>query len=340
MNLNVKHGTLFAMLYAVMLSTAHADEARPPLANIENSIGMSLVLIPAGQFMMGTDESVESLRQGYPNYPERRLQDLSDERPQHKVEISHPFYMGKYLVTVGQFAKFIAQSGYVPESIRDQTGGYGYNPDYDPEKTERKDAFEGRNPRYSWKNPGFAQTDNHPVLNVTWNDATALAEWLSKKEHAHYRLPTEAEWEYACRAGTTTRYPNGDSPEGLSTIANTFDADAAANWPRFAGYALKSHDGYAFTAPVGSYPANGFGLYDMVGNAWEWTNDWYGEDTYAHSPLADPQGPAEGNVKVRRGGSWHTWALYARCAYRNWNTTTTRYTLVGMRLVRDVEPSN
>lgn len=337
----MKHGTisLLAILFSATVQCACAEE-RPPLpAMMENAIGMQLVLIPAGEFLMGTDESLASLKQAYPDYEERRLRDLDDERPRHKVRITRPFYLGKHLVTVGQFARFVAQSGYVPESIRDQTGGYGYNPVYDPEKTERKDAFEGRNPQYSWKTPGFPQGDDHPVLNVTWNDAQALAAWLSEKEKAHYRLPTEAEWEYACRAGSTTRYPNGDDPEGLSFIANTFDADAAPYWPRLAGHALKGHDGFAFTSPVGSFPPNAFGLHDMVGNAWEWTADWYGEDTYARSPLADPQGPASGQTKVRRGGSWHTWALYARCAFRNWNTPTTRYTLVGIRLVRDVTPS-
>ena len=325
------------MLLCTAWTSLHAAETSPLPATIENSIGMQMVLIPAGEFLMGTDESLASLKGAYPDYEERRLLDLDDERPRHKVVITHPFYAGKYLVTVGQFAKFVAASGYTPESIRDQTGGYGYNPDYDPQKTERKDAFEGRNPQYSWKNPGFPQADNHPVLNVTWNDAQALAAWLSKKEQVRYRLPTEAEWEYACRAGSTTRYPNGDDPEGLSRIANTFDVNAAPYWPGFASHALKNHDGFAFTSPVGSFPPNGFGLHDMVGNAWEWTADWYGEDTYAHSPLADPHGPADGEVKVRRGGSWHTWSLYARCAFRNWNATGTRYPLVGMRLVRDVE---
>ena len=326
-----------AVIIGMALSSAQAASPVSLPAALENSIGMQMVLIPGGEFMMGTGESLASLKAAYPDYEERRLQNLDDERPLHKVHISRPFYLGKYLVTVGQFARFVAESGYVPESVRDGTGGYGYNPSYDPETTERKDAFEGRDVRYSWKNPGFPQGADHPVLNVTWNDAVALAAWLSKKEHAHYRLPTEAEWEYACRAGSQTRYPNGDDPEGLSRIANTFDADAAPNWPQFASHALKSHDGFAFTSPVGSYPANNFGLHDMVGDAWEWTADWYGENTYSQSPVDDPQGPADGNVKVRRGGSWHTWALYARCAYRNWNTTTTRYTLVGMRLVRDSE---
>ncbi|MDY0107464.1 MAG: SUMF1/EgtB/PvdO family nonheme iron enzyme, partial [Giesbergeria sp.] len=223
-----------------------------------------------------------------------------------------------------------------PESEADGTGGYGYNPAYDPATTARGDAFEGRNPRYSWRNPGFAQGDDHPVVNVTWNDAQALAAWLSRTEGHHYRLPTEAEWEYACRAGTRTRYPHGNDPQGLVKTANTFDQDAAAFWPRWRQHALAGSDGYAFTAPVGRFVPNAFGLHDMLGNAWEWVSDWHGDRYYAHAPRTDPQGPQEGSVRVRRGGSWHTWSLYARCSYRNWNSPDTRYTLVGMRLVREI----
>ena len=228
-------------------------------------------------------------------------------------------------------------SGYTPESIADGTGGYGYNRAYDPAHSARGDTFEGRDPRYSWQNPGFTQDDTHPVLNVTWNDAVAMSRWLSQQEGKTYRLPTEAEWEYACRAGTSTRYYGGNEPGSLLQIANTFDADAAVNSPAWQPYAQPGHDGYAFTAPVGSFSPNAFGLYDMLGNAWEWTADWYDESYYAQSPAADPQGPADGSVRVRRGGSWHSWALYARCSYRNWNSAQTRYTLVGMRLLREAD---
>ena len=313
--------------------TAFSKPAKPqPLTN---SLGMTLMRIPAGSFRMGSDESVARLQKAYPLAERERLEALKDEAPVHRVRISHAFYMGQTEVTVGQFRRFLQVSDYVPESEADGTGGYGYNPDYDPAKSVRGDAFEGRNPRYSWRNPGFAQDDSHPVVNITWNDAQALARWLSEKEGRHYRLPTEAEWEYAARAGTRTRYHSGDAPLTLLKVANTFDASAKPLWPKFAANALAGNDGFAFTAPVASFRPNAFGLYDMHGNAWEWTNDWYGEDYYAHSPTTDPQGPKEGHVYVRRGGSWHTWALYARASYRNWNSPQTRYTLVGMRLVMD-----
>lgn len=314
-------------------SPATPGQASPQV--IENTLGMKFVRVPAGEFTMGSDEAPEALAASYPAYEHQRFVDLYDEAPKHRVRITRPFYLGQDEVTVGQFARFLALSGYTPESVADGTGGYGYNAAYDPSKTERGDAFEGRNPIYSWRNPGFPQGDDHPVLNVTWNDAVALAKWLSNKEGAVYRLPTEAEWEYACRAGTQTRYPNGDDPQALKQIANTFDADAATYWPRWQAFALTGHDGFAFTAPVGSFPANAFGLHDMLGNAWEWVADWYGDTYYKTSPVDDPQGPASGSVRVRRGGSWHTWALYARCSFRNWNAASTRYTLLGMRLLRE-----
>lgn len=308
----------------------------PPLpTEVTNSVGMTMVLLPSGGFTMGNPATTAEMARLFPNTDPKRLQELSDERPAHPVRINRPFYMARTEVTVGQFRRFVEAAKYVPESIRDGTGGYGFNPKYDPATSRRGDAFEGRDPRYSWQNPGFAQTDAHPVVNVTWNDAVALAEWLSLTEKRTYRLPTEAEWEYACRAGTQTQYASGNEPASLARMGNVFDLDAAANWPQWQLQALPVRDGYAFTAPVGSFAPNAFGLHDMHGNVWEWVSDWHDENYYARSDADDPQGPLDGSVKVRRGGSWHTWPLYTRCSYRNWNATDTRYTLVGIRLVME-----
>ncbi len=301
-----------------------------------NLLGMGFVRLPAGEFLMGGAESADRLARDYPALERERLEGLTDEAPVHWVRITRPFEMAQHEVTVGQFRAFLQRSGHVPESVADGTGGYGWRADYNPATTERGDAFEGRLPRYAWDQPGFPQTDDHPVTNVTWNDAVAMARWLSAAEGRTYRLPTEAEWEYACRSGSTTRYQHGDDPAGLTRSGNTFDAATAALWPAWRDRATPGRDGHTFTAPVGSFEANAFGLHDMHGNVWEWVSDWYGEDYYARSPQDDPAGPPDGNVKVRRGGSWHTWPLYARCSFRNWNTVQTRYPLVGMRLVREV----
>src|SRR5262245_35788962 len=248
-------------IIAVACVALGACASAPPVAT--NRLGMQMVLVPAGEFTMGNDAPVQDMATLYPAYELKRLQDLADEAPAHRVRITRPFYMAKHEVTVGQFRQFLAASGHVPESVADGTGGYGYNAAYDPATTRRGDAFEGRNPRYSWQNPGFAQTDAHPVVNVTWNDAAALARWLSATEQRRYRLPTEAEWEYACRAGTRTQFHSGDAAASLGAVANVFDADAAVNWPKWQAFALPARDGFAFTAPVGQFAPNAFGLHDM-----------------------------------------------------------------------------
>ncbi len=326
-----------ALFSLICITAAPAWAAEPLPGRLENSLGMKFVLIPDGEFMMGSEESPDALARAYQGYERARFLKIADEAPVHRVRISKPYYLGESEVTVGQFRRFLQASGYTPESEADGTGAYGYNPAYDPATTVRGDAFEGRNPAYSWRNTGFPQADDHPVVNVTWNDAVAMAGWLSKTEGHVYRLPTEAEWEYAARAGTRTRYHTGDDPQSLLKAANVFDADAAQNWKKWASYALAGHDGYAFTSPVGAFAPNAFGLYDMHGNAWEWTADWHDELYYASSPVDDPKGPATGVVRVRRGGSWHTWSFYARSSFRNWNAPGTRYTLVGMRLLREVD---
>lgn len=320
---------LLLLLLTWVVAGAHATDIE------HNSLGMAFVRLPAGEFLMGSDESPDALALAYPQLPAARFAQLADEGPVHRVRITRAFWMGQHEVTVGQFRRFVEASGHVPESEADGTGGYGWRADYDPATTPRGDAFEGRDRRYSWRNPGFVQDEDHPVVNVTWHDAQALAAWLSRTEGRRYRLPTEAEWEYACRAGTRSRYHAGDDPRSLLGTANVFDARSARHWPQWQAMALQGDDGHAFTAPVGSYAPNPWGLHDMHGNAWEWVADWHGDDYYAKSPIDDPQGPAEGTVRVRRGGSWHTWPFYARASYRNWNAPSTRYTLVGIRLVRE-----
>src|SRR5262249_5278878 len=163
----------------------------------------------------------------------------SDEHPQHEVRITRPFYLGVTEVTRGQFRLFVDEEGYRTEAEKDGKGGYGWN--------EEKKTFE-QNPRYTWQSPGFEQTDEHPVVNVSWNDAQAFVGWLSRKEGETYRLPTEAEWEYACRAGTTTRYSCGDDPEGLVAVGNIADETAKVKYPDWTTIAAR--DGFVYTAPV------------------------------------------------------------------------------------------
>ncbi len=171
------------------------------------------------------------------------------------------------------------------------------------------------------------------MVNVSWNDAVAFCKWLSKKEGKTYRLPTEAEWEYACRAGTTTRYYSGDDPETLAKVGNVADATAKAKFPDWK-YTIKANDGYVFTAPVGKFKPNAFGLYDMHGNAWQWCADWYGAEYYATSPADDPTGPDSGDDRVLRGGSWFDGPYATRSAGRYWISPDVRNDIAGFRVAR------
>jgi formylglycine-generating enzyme required for sulfatase activity len=295
---------------------------------IANSIGMKLTLIPAGEFMMGSREPAEDTAAFFnKTYSGELLKpDLfEDEHPRHRVRITRPFYLGTYHVTLGQFRQFVQAARYRTDAeTAKEAGAVGWNP-------EEKEFRFSRD--YFWRNAGFEQTDEHPVVNVSWNDATAFCQWLSRKEDQTYRLPTEAEWEYACRAGTTTRYYSGDDPETLAKVGNVADAAFAAKFPE-RKMTIKANDGYAFTAPVGSFRPNAFGLYDMHGNTFEWCADWYAAKYYATSPAEDPAGPDSGKGRVLRGGSWCNLPLDARSAARHWSTPDGRANFTGFRVVR------
>jgi formylglycine-generating enzyme required for sulfatase activity len=294
-----------------------------------NSIGMKLVLIPPGEFMMGSGESAEATAAFFNKTlggGNLTASLFKDEHPQHMVRITQPFYLGKYHVTRGQFRQFVADTGYKTDAEKGRMkGSIGWNPD-------KKET--GFNEKYSWRNAGFEQTDNHPVVCVSWNDAVAFCNWLSRKEGKAYRLPTEAEWEYACRAGTRTRYYSGDDPETLAKVGNVADATFKAKFPDSRNFTIKASDGYVFTAPVGSFKPNAFGLFDMHGNAWQWCSDWYGEDYYAKSSTDDPTGPGTGYLRVMRGGGWYCESDVSRSAKRSMFAPGDQNCCAGFRVAR------
>ena len=278
--------------------------------DLGDGVKIELTLIPAGEFKMGIAESADAaagfFEKTYGEVWPAQADSFKDEHPRHRVRITKPFYLGTYHVTRGQFRQFVKDSGYKTDAEKAKRG-WGWDPD------KKASGFSAK---YSWRNAGFEQTDEHPVVNVSWNDAVAFCKWLSRREGKTYRLPTEAEWEYACRAGTTTRYYSGDDPETLAKVANVADASLRAMFPDWDECMIKASDGYVFTSPVGKFKPNAFGLYDMHGNAWQWCSDWFGGEYYAASPADDPTGPDAGEHRVCRGGSWCDWPSCARSAVR------------------------
>jgi len=312
-----------------------------PGSTFTNSLGMQLVLVPAGEFLMGAEEPRSETLRAFP-YCNPEL--LPRESPRHKVRITRPFYMGRCEVTLGQFCAFRDAAHYAIDAERDGKPMSGYG-----DHGQQVESTDFR----PWA-PGWPIEADHPAGYISWNDAVAFCEWLSRKEGRHYRLPTEAEWEYACRAGTSSRYHCGDDPEELVRYANTPDADRGALYPpgQVATYDasgaktglripfpfLKGHDGFAWTAPVGSFRPNAFGLYDMHGNSWEWCSDWFSETYYEESPREDPRGPPTGEIRVSRGGGFDNGFETLRCARRDGGTPESRDCHDGFRIVCELSP--
>ncbi len=253
---------------------------------LASGVTMKLVRIPLGKFIMGSP-ATEKNRDG-------------DEAPRREVTISGPFYMGVTEVTRGQFSAFVSDSGHKTDAEKE-----GWCCVWDGEKWSRRRGA-------CWRSPGFVQTDDHPVVCVSYNDAVAFCQWLSRKAGKRVELPTEAQWEYACRAGTKTAYQWGNDPgDGKGwcngpdqTAKHEFSGWAAFSWP----------DGYVYTSPVSRFRANGWGLYDMHGNVWEWCRDWHA--SYAGAKTVDPSGPATGRHRVIRGGGWSAKPWHCRSATR------------------------
>lgn len=248
--------------------------------------GCEMVLIPGGTFEMGNPFG----------------DGVDDNLPLHIVKIDS-FYMDKYEVTVGQFRKFVQESG------------YKWN-------------------RFWWKLSIYSPTDDHPIVNVDWYAASAYAKWAGK------RLPTEAEWEYAARGGLKgKRYPWGDriTKDDANFLKYWKDDDEydPSSPPKMSGKDQWKNS----TAPVGSFAPNGYGLYDMAGNVAEWCQDWYQWDYYSVSPEDNPKGPETGDKKVIRGGHWYSWHKGLRVYNRGNNLPDVRWfqDVQGFRCVTDLD---
>jgi formylglycine-generating enzyme required for sulfatase activity len=271
----------------------------------KTSIEPAMVSIQGGSFNMGSNES-------------------DDEKPIHRVTVNS-FKMGKYEVTVKEFAAFVNATNYQTDA--EKIGkSWVYNSKWEEsDGVTWRDDEEGRHrPETDW---------NKPAIHVSWNDATAYCDWLSKKTGKTFRLPTEAEWEFAAGSGPKHyKYSWGSyEPSNSENVGNVADETTHPKYGKwkndgFVGY----KDGYFFAAPVGSFQPNELGLYDMTGNVWEWCSDWYDATYYANSPGSNPVGPSSGSHRVLRGGSWCNTVSECRVAYRYYDGSAGR---CGFRVV-------
>jgi sulfatase modifying factor 1 len=327
---------------AIRAQDEWARYLRRAVAESSAKMGISLRLIPPGEFVMGRFETVDELKKMSSALDQELAENaggvrdgIESERPQHRVVISKPFYMGTCNVTLSQFRRFVEETKYRTDAEASPLGGWGYTPD-------GKFLFT-RSAEFDWKHTGFEQGEKQPVINVSWNDATAFCKWLSEKEAKKFRLPTEAEWEYACRAGSTTVYSFGNNPQELTKHANVRDKAyierfyaAALSLGRQSydfGLAVRTDDSFPFTSPVGQFLPNAFGLYDMHGNAEAWCGDVYADDYYSKAPISDPTGPMKGEYRVHRGGSWGGAPVACRSAARKASTPEVRCDEIGIRVV-------
>jgi len=261
-SLTTCHAVLVAILTLAVGATTARSQEPTRTVDLGGGVKMEFVRIEPGSFSQGSPAN-EPLR--------------GTDENQRQVTISQAYYLAETPVTRGQFARFVTATGYRTEAEKGNSGGFGLEKGALVQKKE-----------YQWRNPGFSQTDDHPVVIVTWDDATAFLKWVSQQAHQECHLPSEAEWEYACRAGTTSPFYSGDS-----------EADAA----KIAWFNHTAGDG---TRPVGGKEPNDWGLFDMTGNVWEWCRDWYGP--YASGPATDPM-ETRSNLsdkprRVLRGGSF------------------------------------
>jgi formylglycine-generating enzyme required for sulfatase activity len=304
----------------------------------QDEFGHDLRLIPAGEFTMGCSESPATLQQAGFDVPLQGNWEsqLNQEGPPHRVQLTRPFYLGAGPVTRGQFAEFVRASGYRAEAETDGKGSWGYN--------FATTSFELR-PDFTWRKTGFYQTDAHPVVNVSWNDAQAYIQWLNQRCQLsswvrRYRLPSEAEWEYSCGAGTPTRFHTGDHLASVEGFANVLDVSVGKAFPKRDYQKWQKFDfddRHAFTSVPGAFSGNGFGLYDMHGNVWDWCSDWYDGNYYGKSPVADPPGPSSGSSRVLRGGGWNSGPLELRTCYRYGSTPGSRLCSGGFRVLCELE---
>ena len=314
----IKYQALALSFALWIVAPVAAAAPQPPAIKDCPECGV-LRVIPAGSFIMGSPATEEGRtlgsgsENGAPGDPNRELQ--------HRVTIAKPFALGEFLVTKGEYAAFVRATGYHPvnqcfSSTRAGPGGF-------------------MSDKFTWDHTGFfTQTDNEPVLCVSAIDALAYIDWLSAKTGKHYRLPTEAEWEYTARGGLEQKlYPWGDKlrPEG----------EHQCNiWQGVFPKTNTAEDGYDGTSPADAYPPNGYGVYSITGNTWEWCSDWFDTEFHRTANPNNPQGPPTGTARVMKGGSFLCHKSYCnryRVAARTSNTPDSSASNIGFRCIALVD---
>jgi len=281
----------------------------------EQLVDMEFVWVEGGCFKMGqTDSEKKHLlkESGGIKYD----QWYGDELPLHRICVDG-FWVGKTEVTRSQFRRFVLATGYQTDAEKQ-----GFSLIWRGEWMVKQ----GDN----WHQVEFDQNLNHPVVNVSWNDAKAMAQWLTEQYDVPVRLPTEAEWEYACRAETDAIRFWGDAPGEACLYANIADQRAQNRFEELMIHTCD--DGHIYTSSVRSFRSNGYGLYDMLGNVWEWCEDRYDENYYHESPRSNPMGPSHGIYRVMRGGFWGSEPSDLRCANRSREAPQGRSDTYGFRL--------
>lgn len=297
--------TVFLINYLACADAAHAQMNTIPFSDCDTCPQM--VVIPAGTFVMGSEDTE----------PKRD----ADESPRHTVTIGAPFAVSRHEITRGEYAAF----------VKDTNRSAG--PDCRVWVKEAWVVVEGK----SWRDPGFVQTDSHPVACISWYDARAYTEWLAIKTNRPYRMLSEAEWEYTARANTATVYHHGDDPDGLCATDNGHDLTSMEILVDMPWEGVNCRDGHATTAPVGSFKPNPWGVFDVHGNVWEWLEDCY-TASYDNTPRDGfPMLGGACEQRIYRGGGWSVQERGRRAANRGRFNPDDRYGQLGLRVALDLQ---
>lgn len=302
--------------FALALMSLSAQAQTPGTEFKDCEFCPEMVVIPPGTFQMGS-EHIEPMRGG----------EMRPQGPVRTVTIAYPFAAGKFEVTIGEWRAFFEDTGHVASDCRAWGG-------------------DGARMGNSWLDPDFGRPvrDDEPMMCVYWTEAQQYVQWLSEKTGKNYRLLSEAEWEYAARGGVDTEWFWGEDDSKICEYGNVLDQAAADRPDLIVGsgtsmsMAAQCNDGYVLASPVGSYKPNQFGLYDMVGNVWEWTQDC-SPTYYPDEPVDGGPYEVEGECEKRaiRGGSWRSRVSRHKPFFRGRDPEPTSYHLFGFRIARDVD---